>query len=154
MLGSCAVCERTHGPELMRLSPSGERPVLVTGQVGEAISGNTRGHDGTVYYSVWAPGNAARNCVHKLCANGSPEGIAALPADSGPNGLAIDAAGHTLYIADSLKDTIWSVPVSGGSATPSPGRPSITDGGVPELHDPKLQTVRINVPAFLAGAAP
>ncbi|WP_406496174.1 hypothetical protein OHB06_38055 [Streptomyces sp. NBC_01604] len=29
----------------------------------------------------------------------------------------------------------------------------ITDGGVPEPHDPKLRTARINVPALLAGAA-
>ncbi|MEV0221194.1 hypothetical protein [Streptomyces sp. NPDC050704] len=118
LLGSCAVCERTHGPQLMRISPSGERTVLVTGQVGEAISGNTRGSDGTVYYALWAPGNAARNGVYKLLPDGSPQRIAALPADSGPNGLAIDAAGRTLYIADSLKGTIWSVPVAGGAATP------------------------------------
>ncbi|WP_329337478.1 hypothetical protein OG252_19285 [Streptomyces sp. NBC_01352] len=118
MLGSCAVCERTDGPQLMRISPSGERTVLVTGQVGEAISGNTRGSDGTVYYALWAPGNADRNGVYKLLADGTPQRIAALPADSGPNGLAVDAAGRTLYIADSLKGTIWSVPVSGGSATP------------------------------------
>ncbi|WP_406213783.1 SMP-30/gluconolactonase/LRE family protein [Streptomyces canus] len=118
MLGSCAVCQRTHGPELMRISASGERTVLVTGQVGEAISGNARGSDGTVYYALWAPGNADRNGVYKLLADGTPQRVAALPADSGPNGLAVDAAGRTLYIADSLKGTIWSVPVSGGSATP------------------------------------
>ncbi|WP_371579756.1 SMP-30/gluconolactonase/LRE family protein [Streptomyces sp. NBC_01314] len=118
MLGSCAVCERTHGPQLMRISASGQRTVLATGQVGEAISGNTRGSDGTVYYSVWAPGNAARNGVYKLLPDGTPERIAALAPDSGPNGLAVDAAGRTLYIADSLKGTIWSVPVSGGSVTP------------------------------------
>ncbi|WP_405469040.1 SMP-30/gluconolactonase/LRE family protein [Streptomyces canus] len=118
MLGSCAVCQRTHGPELMRISASGERTVLVTGQVGEAISGNARGSDGTVYYALWAPGNADRNGVYKLLADGSPQRVAALPADSGPNGLAVDAAGRTLYIADSLKGTIWSVPVSGGPATP------------------------------------
>ena len=35
MLGSCAVCQRTHPPELMRISPSGARTVLATGQVGE-----------------------------------------------------------------------------------------------------------------------
>ncbi|MEU0073457.1 hypothetical protein ABZ027_28470, partial [Streptomyces sp. NPDC006332] len=116
MLGSCAVCQRTHGPELMRISASGERPVLVTGQVGEAISGNARGSDGTVYYALWAPGNADRNGVYKLRADGTPQRVAALPADSGPNGLAV--AGRTLYIADSLKGTIWSVPVSGGSVTP------------------------------------
>ncbi|MCX5257583.1 hypothetical protein OOK27_26235 [Streptomyces canus] len=118
MLGSCAVCERTHGPELMRISPSGERTVLVTGQVGEAISGNARGSDGSVYYALWAPGNAARNGVYKLLGDGTPQRVAALPADSGPNGLAVDPATGTLYIADSLKGIIWSVPVSGGSATP------------------------------------
>lgn len=118
MLGSCAVCQRTHRPELMRISASGRRTVLATGQVGEAISGNTRGDDGTVYYSVWAPGNAVRNGVYRLLPDGTPERIAALPADAGPNGLAIDPAGRTLYIADSFKATIWSVPVSGGSVTP------------------------------------
>ncbi|MFE2217705.1 SMP-30/gluconolactonase/LRE family protein [Streptomyces canus] len=118
MLGSCAVCQRTHGPELMRISASGERTVLATGQVGEAISGNARGSDGTVYYALWAPGNADRNGVYKLLADGSPQRVAALPADSGPNGLAVDAAGRTLYIADSLKGIIWSVPVAGGTPTP------------------------------------
>lgn len=118
MLGSCAVCQRTHGPQLMRISASGERTVLVTGQVGEAISGNTRGSDGTVYYALWAPGNAARNGVYKLRPDGTPQRVAALPADSGPNGLAIDPAGRTLYIADSLKGIIWSVPASGGSPAP------------------------------------
>ncbi|MET7655398.1 hypothetical protein [Streptomyces sp. NPDC005486] len=118
MLGSCAVCQRTHGPELMRIDASGQRTVLATGQIGEAISGNARSSDGTVYYALWAPGNADRNGVYKLLADGTPQRVAALPADSGPNGLAVDAAGRTLYIADSLKGIIWSVPVSGGTATP------------------------------------
>jgi len=118
MLGSCAVCQRTRGPELMHIDASGHRTVLVTGQVGEAISGNARGSDGTVYYALWAPGNAARNGVYKLLADGTPQRVAALPADSGPNGLAVDSTGRTLYIADSLKGIIWSVPVSGGSVTP------------------------------------
>ncbi|MFE7934641.1 hypothetical protein ACFU6S_39175 [Streptomyces sp. NPDC057456] len=90
MLGSCAVCERTHGPELMRISPVGERTVLATGQVGEAISGNARGSDGTVYYALWAPGNAAGNGVYKLLADGTPKRIAAQAPDSVPNGLAVD----------------------------------------------------------------
>ncbi|MFI1731702.1 hypothetical protein ACH40E_21315 [Streptomyces acidicola] len=89
MLGSCAVCQRAHGPELMRISPSGERTVLVTGQVGEAISGNTRGSDGTVYYSMWDPGDADLNGVHKLLPDGTPQRVAALPADSGPHGPAM-----------------------------------------------------------------
>jgi DNA-binding beta-propeller fold protein YncE len=118
LLGSCAVCERTHPPQLMRISASGHRTVLATGQVGEAISGNTRGDDGTVYYSVFAPGDAARNGVYAVRQDGTSQRIAALPAGSGPNGLAIDPAGDTLYIADSFQATIWSVPVSGGSVTP------------------------------------
>lgn len=118
LLGSCAVCERTHAPQLMRISASGHRTVLATGQVGEAISGNTRGDDGTVYYSVFAPGDAARNGVYALRQDGTSQRIAALPAGAGPNGLAIDPAGDTLYIADSFQATIWSVPVSGGSVTP------------------------------------
>jgi hypothetical protein len=116
LLGSCAVCERTHGPALIRISTSGQRTVLATGQVGEAISGNTRGSDGTVYYSVFAPGTA-RNGVYTVRPDGTSQRIAALPVDSGPNGLAIDPAGNTLYIADSFQAAIWSVPVSGGSAT-------------------------------------
>jgi len=118
MLGSCAVCQRTHGPELMRISASGTRTVLATGQVGEAISGNTRGDDGTVYFSLFAPANAARNGVYKLGQDGTSQRIAALPAGAGPNGLAIDSTGTILYIADSFTSTIWSVPVSGGSVTP------------------------------------
>jgi len=118
LLGSCAVCQRTHGPELMRISASGTRTVLATGQVGEAISGNTRGVDGTVYYSVFAPGNAARNGVYALGQDGAAQRIAALPAGAGPTGLAIDSPGNTLYIADSFTSTIWSVPVSGGSVNP------------------------------------
>ncbi|MFI6935151.1 SMP-30/gluconolactonase/LRE family protein [Streptomyces sp. NPDC050287] len=118
MLGSCAVCQRTHGPELMRMDASGNRTVLATGQVGEAISGNARGSDGTVYYALWAPGNADRNGVYKLLADGTPQRVAALPADSGPNGLAVDPTGRTLYIADSLKGIIWSAPASGGPVTP------------------------------------
>jgi sugar lactone lactonase YvrE len=101
----------------MRISASGKRTVLATGQVGEAISGNTRGNDGTVYYSVFAPADAARNGVYKVLSDGASQRVAALPAGSGPNGLAIDPAGRTLYIADSFQATIWSVPVSGGSVT-------------------------------------
>jgi hypothetical protein len=97
----------------------------------------------------------------------------------------VHAAGRALYIADSLKGIIWSVPLSGGSATPWPTDPAlapvptealpiltsadhlaspsatavrgdrlyVTDSGVPDPHDPKPQTARINLPALLAGAA-
>ncbi|WP_262064493.1 SMP-30/gluconolactonase/LRE family protein [Streptomyces sp. STR69] len=48
----------------------------------------------------------------------TPERIAALAPASRPNGLAVDPDGRTLYVADSLKGIIWSIPVAGGSVTP------------------------------------
>ncbi|MFI7406027.1 hypothetical protein ACIBW9_37115 [Streptomyces sp. NPDC049541] len=56
--------------------------------------------------------------MYKLRADGTPERIAALAPDSGPNGLAVEPDGRTLYGADSLKGIIWSIPVAGGSVTP------------------------------------
>jgi hypothetical protein len=103
-------------PALVRIAPSGHRTVLVTGQKGDGITGNTRGHDGTVYYNVWSS-DASRNGVWKLPPGGTPHRIAALPAGGVPNGLAIDPAGRTLYVADSQMGTVWAVPVPGGPAT-------------------------------------
>ncbi|MEH0575992.1 MULTISPECIES: hypothetical protein [Streptomyces] len=103
-------------PALVRIVPSGHRTVLVTGQKGDGITGNTRGHDGIVYYNVWSS-DASRNGVWKLPPGGTPHRIAALPVGGVPNGLAIDPAGRTLYVADSRMGTVWAVPVSGGPAT-------------------------------------
>ncbi len=111
MLGSPAGRQ----PELMRLAPSGHRPVLATGQQGDTITGNTRGGNGTIYYNV-ASADADRAGVWKLPVGGSPRRIAALPTDALPNGLALAPSGRTLYVADSHKGTVWSVPVSGGAA--------------------------------------
>ncbi|MFI7406028.1 hypothetical protein ACIBW9_37120 [Streptomyces sp. NPDC049541] len=61
------MCERTHGPEQLRVSPSGQRTVLATGQIGEAISGNARSSDGTVYYALWAPGSGQERRVQAAC---------------------------------------------------------------------------------------
>ncbi|MFH0176516.1 hypothetical protein ACIA6D_30010 [Streptomyces cacaoi] len=62
-------------------------------------------------------GGSCRSPWWKLPPGGSPQRLAALPADGLPNGLAIDPTGRTLYVADSQKGTIWAVPVSGGPAT-------------------------------------
>lgn len=105
-------------PALVRVDASGHhREVLVAGQPGDMITGNTRGHDGSVYYNV-SSADAARSGVWKLPLGGSPRRIAALPAGELPNGLAIDPAGRTLYLAESFKGAVWTVPVSGGTATP------------------------------------
>ncbi|MCX4766976.1 hypothetical protein OG562_39635 [Streptomyces sp. NBC_01275] len=103
-------------PALVRVDVSGHREVLVAGQPGDMITGNARGHDGSVYYNV-SSADAARSGVWKLPLDGSPRRIAALPAGELPNGLAIDPAGRTLYVAESFKGVVWSVPVSGGTAT-------------------------------------
>ena len=103
-------------PALVRVDVSGHREVLVAGQPGDMITGNTRGHDGSVYYNVSST-DAARSGVWKLPLGGSPRRIAALPAGELPNGLAIDPAGRTLYVAESFKGAVWTVPVSGGTAT-------------------------------------
>ena len=103
-------------PKLEHIGLSGHRRVLVTGQSGDGILGNTRGPDGSVYYNVLSA-DASRSGVWAVAPGGTPHRIAALPTDGFPNGLAIDPSGRTLYVADSKKSTIWAVPASGGTAT-------------------------------------
>ncbi|MGH6654235.1 MAG: hypothetical protein ACRDVE_03400 [Actinocrinis sp.] len=76
--------------------------------------GIVRDGDGTLYF-LYATGTADLTGVWRLSPGGRPERIAALPADSLPNGLALDARTHTLYIADS-EGTVWSVPAGGTTA--------------------------------------
>ena len=102
-------------PELLRVSPSGQQTVLVTGNAGEAISGNVRGHDGSVYYNVISA-DPARSGIWRIPPGGAPERIAATPG-AFLNGLTIDPVTQTLYSCDSQTGTIWSVPASGGTAT-------------------------------------
>nr|WP_307818972.1 SMP-30/gluconolactonase/LRE family protein [Streptomyces sabulosicollis] len=101
-------------PKLVRITPSGQRTTLASGHLGDMITGNVRGNDGTVYYNVDSD-DTSRNGVWKLPPHGHPQRLAALP-DGLPNGLAIDAAGRTLYVADSHKAKVWAVSVSGGPA--------------------------------------
>jgi hypothetical protein len=103
-------------PQLLRIGPSGQRIVLVTGAPGEAIGGNARGRDGTIYYNVLSA-DPSRSGIWRLAPGGSPERIGALPAGQFLNGLTIDTDGRTLYAADSLAGTIWTVPTSGGPVT-------------------------------------
>lgn len=103
-------------PQLVRISASGRSTVLVTGRSGEAIGGNARGGDGTIYYNLLSP-DPSRSGVWRLPPGGAPERIGALPASAFPNGLTLDAAGRTLYSADSLAGEIYAVPTSGGAVT-------------------------------------
>ncbi|WP_329566759.1 SMP-30/gluconolactonase/LRE family protein [Kitasatospora sp. NBC_01266] len=78
--------------------------------------GIVRAQDGTLYF-LYATGTPDLTGVWRLRPGGTPQRIAALPADGLPNGLALDARTHTLYVTDSVLGTIWSVPTSGGTAT-------------------------------------
>ncbi|MER6082620.1 hypothetical protein [Streptomyces sp. NPDC001833] len=113
MLGSPA----GRPPQLLRLSPSGRRTVLVAGELGDTFSGIARGSDGTVYYNVLSA-DASRSGVWKLPPAGAPRRIAALSTDAFPNGLALDDTGRTLYVSDTHKSTVYAVPTAGGTATP------------------------------------
>ena len=101
-------------PTLLRISPSGRQTVLVAGLPGEAIGGNARGCDGSIYYNLLSA-DPARSGIWRLPPGGAPERIAAIPG-AFLNGLTIDPATQVLYAADSLAATIWSAPASGGTA--------------------------------------
>jgi hypothetical protein len=103
-------------PELLHMSPTGQSTVLVTGLPGEAIGGNVRRWDGTIYYNLLSQ-DPARSGIWRLSPGCAPERLGALPAGQFLNGLTIDAAGRNVYAADSLTGTIWTVPTSGGPVT-------------------------------------
>lgn len=91
--------------------PSATTPVLgfplVTGLV----------RDDEVVYALLATGAADTTGVWKIDDGAAPQMIAALPSAGLPNGLALDAASKTLFVADSVTGAIFSVPTAGGDAT-------------------------------------
>ncbi|MFF8726886.1 SMP-30/gluconolactonase/LRE family protein [Streptomyces sp. NPDC015171] len=80
-----------------------------------AVTGIARAHDGTLYVN-YATGTSATGVWRLPPDGGAPEQIAALPADGLPNGLALDEARGMLYVADSVRGTVWRVPRAGGTA--------------------------------------
>jgi DNA-binding beta-propeller fold protein YncE len=110
-----------------RVSTNGKVHVLTTmpnpkdGGVNTPLSGAAaptgiiRADDGTLYIG-YAAGDASLTGLWRLSPGGTPHRIAALPAGSFPNGLALDRTGGKIYIADSALATIWRVPISGGKA--------------------------------------
>ncbi|MEU6602498.1 hypothetical protein [Streptomyces flaveolus] len=71
-------------PKLVRISASGQRTTLFGGHLGEKVTGNTRGNDGTVYFNLDCD-DTSRNGVWKLPPHGRPQRLAARP-DGLPNG--------------------------------------------------------------------
>ncbi|MFJ9829316.1 SMP-30/gluconolactonase/LRE family protein [Streptomyces sp. NPDC101160] len=80
-----------------------------TPNIGAAIvTGIARTHDG-VLYVAYATGTAETG-IWRVAPDGSaPEQIAQLPANSLPNGIAVDEECGTLYAADSVLGRVWSI---------------------------------------------
>jgi outer membrane protein assembly factor BamB len=110
--------------QIARVSPNGKVRILgtvpappagtVVPLLGHAFVGGIVRAPGGILYFVYTAGTADLTGVWKLTPGGSPHRIAALPADALPNGLAMDDG--FLYTADSNKDTVWRVPLRGGTA--------------------------------------
>ncbi|RPE47106.1 SMP-30/gluconolaconase/LRE-like protein [Streptomyces sp. Ag109_O5-1] len=80
-------------------------------------TGLARTPDGTLY-ALYATGTKELTGLWRLKpGHQAPERIAALPADSLPNGLAFDPRSNTFYITDSVLGRVWSVPAHGGRPT-------------------------------------
>lgn len=80
------------------------------------LTGLARAQDRTLYF-LYATGTRDLTGVWRLRPGGTPQRIAALPADGLPNGLALDERTGRLYIADSVLGVIWRVPTAGGRPT-------------------------------------
>ncbi len=93
---------------LGQLPASGSCPVI-----GFPVSaGIARAGNGTIYV-IDCTGNADTG-VWRLRDGSAPVQIAALPANSFPNDMALDGRTGDLYITDSLLGVVWKVPTRGG----------------------------------------
>ena len=93
---------------LGQLPASGSCPLI-----GFPVSaGIARAGDGTIYV-IDCTGNADTG-VWRLRDGSAPVQIAALPANSFPNDMALDGRTGDLYITDSLLGVVWKVPTRGG----------------------------------------
>jgi hypothetical protein len=111
--------------QVAKVTPGGRTHVLATlpapadggvhtPAIGFAIAtGLVKAPDGT-YYVGYAAGDADLTGVWKFRPGGKPARVVALPADSFPNGIGLDAKSGRLYIADSARGMIWRAPARGG----------------------------------------
>ncbi|MFE2515539.1 SMP-30/gluconolactonase/LRE family protein [Streptomyces mirabilis] len=90
-------------------------------------TGIARAHDGTLYF-LYATGTSDLTGLWRLRPGGTPQRIAALPADGLPNGLVLDEHRGRLYVADSVLGKIYTVPTKG-----STGSEPATWSAAPEL---------------------
>jgi hypothetical protein len=114
--------------QVERVTPTGQRQLLATlpapsdGGVNTPVLGHSlatglvRTADGTLYIG-YAAGHDDLTGIWRVRPGGTPTRIVPLTAASFPNGMALDERTGTLYIADSTRETIWRVPITGGTPT-------------------------------------
>ncbi|MFF0478841.1 hypothetical protein [Streptomyces sp. NPDC004284] len=100
-------------------------------------SGIVRAHDGTLYF-LYATGTSDLTGLWRMRPGGTPHRITALPADSLPNGLALDEHHGRLYMADSALGEIYTVRTSGGPATTWSAAPELASTGFIGVNGLKL----------------
>lgn len=88
-------------------------PAPAAGAPRHLLTGIVRTLDGTLYVN-YSTGTADLTGIWRVRPGGVPKRIAALPADSFANGLALDERTGLLYVADSF-GMIWQVPLHGGT---------------------------------------
>jgi hypothetical protein len=78
-------------------------------------TGITRASDGRIFVA-YAAGDSRLTGLWSFKPGRSPRRIAALPASSFPNGIALDETRGNVYVADSTLGTVWQIPSRGGAA--------------------------------------
>ncbi|MEU5978711.1 hypothetical protein [Streptomyces sp. NPDC047315] len=102
-------------------------PHAETPAVGEPFLGGIARTDDGALYTVYATGTAELTGVWRLPPDGGePRRTIPLPADSLPNGLAVDARARQLYVTDSVAGAVWRAPLAGGRAVKWSDHPSLT----------------------------
>ncbi|MFF4836674.1 hypothetical protein [Streptomyces sp. NPDC001315] len=136
--------------QVATVSPSGATRILATlpapadGGVNTPVlgfaltSGVVRAQDGTLYF-LYASGSKDLTGLWRLRKGGVPHRIAALPAQSLPNGLALDDHSGRLYIADSALGKIYTVPTSGGTPTTWSAAPELASNGFLGVNGLKIR---------------
>ncbi|WP_330240316.1 hypothetical protein [Streptomyces sp. NBC_00525] len=115
LTGQVAEVSRTGRVRVLAQLPvpaDGDTPVLHSKAFAAGIA---RAHDGTLYVAL-STGTAEHTGIWRVPRHGRAVRIAALPATSLLNGVALDERHRRLYVADSTGSAIWTVGLRGGAA--------------------------------------
>ncbi|WP_413812513.1 hypothetical protein [Streptomyces sp. OE57] len=103
------------------------------------LGGITRAQDGTLYF-LYSTGTSQLTGLYRLRPGGTPHRIAPFPANSLLNGMALNSHSGLLYIADSVRGTVWRVPTSGGTPARWATSPALAPSGFLGANGLKLHS--------------